>query len=289
MKPIFQKLAPSASHSIIYKGSPHFIIPWHFHPEIEILYVLKSSGKCYIGDSINNFAEGDICIIGENVPHWWKGNNSPSGTRETLNPKALVIQFNKEIFDSNVFSLPEMSNVIKLLHRSRRGMMFSGKSRKKLGCQVEKIFRLSGVKKITELMLLLDRMASSDEYKYLSSVGYSDIVNTFEFYRFNKVHEFIINNYTREIKLEEAANAANMCTTSFCRYFKKHTGKTFFSFLNEFRIGHACKLLQEENMTVSRACIQSGFNNLSHFNKQFRKIINHTPSEYQKEHSRVKF
>ncbi|NMC60509.1 MAG: helix-turn-helix transcriptional regulator, partial [Candidatus Methanofastidiosa archaeon] len=147
--------------------------------------------------------------------------------------------------------------------------------------QVKKIFQLSGIQRITELIMLLDHMAQTSECQYLSSLGYSKIVNTYDFFRFNKIHEYIIKNFERPIKLEEVASAVNMCPTAFCRYFKNHTGKTFFRFLNEFKIGHACKLLAEEKMSVSRACLESGFNNLSHFNEQFKKIVKVTPSEYQ--------
>jgi len=289
VKPIFQQLAPTSSQSIIFLDEeiPHFTVPWHFHPEIEILYVLKSSGKSYIGDSINNFTEGELCIIGENVPHWWKSHDYFMTNNASLNTKALVIQFRKDIFDSRFFQLSEMSKIKNLLERSRRGIVFSDDSREQLGKKIKYIFRLTGIKRITELIVLLDEMANTNEFRYLSSIGYSDIMKTFDFQRFNKVHEYIIKNFTGEIKLEQAAEAAHMCPTAFCRYFKKRTGKTFFAFLAEFRIGHACKLLQEENMTVARACIESGFNNMSHFNKQFKRIVHITPSEYQEAYSGV--
>lgn len=288
MKPIFQKLAPSPSQSIFFINEqiPHFTVPWHFHPEIEILYINKSSGKSYVGDSINSFSKGDLFIVGENVPHWWKSHESYMKVRSAINTEALIIQFKKNCFGSVFCNLPEMSKITGFLERTSRGLRFYGNSLEKLGKQVKKIFRLSGVKRITELIMLLDNMANTNEYKYLSSVGYSDIVNKFDFHRFNKIHEFIISNYTSEIKLEDVAEAAHMCPTAFCRYFKKCTGKTFFTFLTEFKIGNACKLLQEENMTVARACIESGFQNLSHFNKQFKKIIGLTPSEYRKEYSK---
>ena len=120
---------------------------------------------------------------------------------------------------------------------------------------------------------------------YSNTFGYSKIINTFDFHRFNKIHEYIIHNFLRPIKLEEVSDAVCMSPTAFCRYFKKRTGKTFFTFLNEFRIGHACKLLTEKKMSVSRACIESGFNNLSHFNELFKKIVRHTPSQFQKAHA----
>lgn len=282
MKPFFQKLESLPSQSVIFfdEEKPHFTVPWHFHPEIEILYVVKSSGTSYVGDGIRRFTDGEISIIGENVPHWWKSDQKYFESKTKGGMKALIIQFDKEIFNLNFINLPEMSSIKELLVKAQRGMQFSGKSRKMFGEQIVKIFQLSGINRITELILLLDMMANTKEYKYHSSIGYSKSINTFDFYRFNKIHEHIILNLTKPIRLEEVADIANICPTAFCRYFKKHTGKTFSSFLNEIRIGNACRLLLTDNITISGASLESGFNNLSHFNEQFKRVMKITPTAY---------
>lgn len=282
MKPIYQKLVALPTESVIFfdEEKPHFTVPWHFHPEIEILFVIKSSGTSYVGDGIHRFTEGEISIIGENVPHWWKSDRKYFDGKVTTGIKAYIIQFKKEIFDTNFINMPEMNSIKEFLEKSQRGIQYFGKSRKLLGEQVIKIFKLTGIKRITELILLLDMMANTKEYKYHASIGYSKIINTYDFYRFNKIHEHIIHNFTKPIKLEDVANKVNICPTAFCRYFKKHTGKTFFSFLNEIRIGHACKLMLEDNISISRASLESGFNNLSHFNDQFKRVMNLTPTGY---------
>lgn len=286
MKPFFQKLETPSDESILFidEEIPHFIIPWHYHPEIEILYVVKSTGTSYIGDSINNFSEGEISIIGENIPHWWRSDPSYVENRDALNTKALIVQFRRDILFSNLFKLPEMRQIRGLIERSQRGIQFTGHSRNLFGKHMKRIFRLSGIRRITELIIMLDAMASSSEYKYLSSVGYSKIINTYDFQRFNKIHEYIIRNFQNPITLDQMASHVSMSSTAFCRYFKKRTGKTFFSFLNEFRVGHACKLLLERKISVSRVCFESGFNNMSHFNEQFKKIVHRTPTQYQLEH-----
>lgn len=283
MKPFFQKLASLPEHSVIFLDQeiPHFTVPWHFHPEIEILLVVKSSGTVYVGDGINRFTEGEISIIGESLPHWWKSDPTYVENKNHINTKALVIQFNKEIFHSNFINLPEMAPIKSLLDRSQRGIRFLDKSRENLGKQVKKIFRMKGIDRITELIKLLNQMAVTTEYGYHSSVGYSKMINTYDFYRFNKVHEYIIRNFNRTIKLEDVSQMVNMSPTAFCRYFKKHTGKTFIQFTTEFKVGQACKFLSEDKMNISRACFESGFNNLSHFNEQFKKIVHLTPTEYK--------
>ncbi len=282
MKPFFQKLESLPSQSVIFfdEEKPHFTVPWHFHPEIEILYVVKSSGTSYVGDGIRRFNDGEISIIGENVPHWWKSDKKYFGGKSGSGMKALIIQFNREIFNTNFINLPEMTSIKEFLDKSQRGIQFSGKSRKIFGDQIVKIFELSGIRRITELILLLDMMAGTKEYKYHASLGYSKTINTFDFYRFNKIHEHIILNLNKPIKLDDVAGIANICPTAFCRYFKKHTGKTFSSFLNEIRIGHACRLMLTENITISTASLESGFNNLSHFNDQFKRVMKMTPSAY---------
>lgn len=283
MKPFYQKLATAPAQSIIFLDEeiPHFTVPWHFHPEIEILLVIKSTGTTYIGDDISRFNEGEISIIGENIPHWWKSDAIYVENKNTLNTKAHVIQFRKDIFDSNFINIQEMAQIKNLLERSQRGIQFLDNTRLKLGKRMKKIFKLSGLKRVTEFMILLDEMANTSEYRYHSSPGYSKIVNTYDFYRFNKIHEYIIRNFDHPIKLEDVASKVSMSPTAFCRYFKKHTGKTFILFLTEFKVGHACKLLAEEKMSISRACFESGFNNLSHFNVQFKKIVKLTPTEYK--------
>lgn len=282
MKPFFQKLESSPSQSVIFfdEEKPHFTVPWHFHPEIEILFVVKSSGTSYVGDGIRRFTDGEISIIGENVPHWWKSDRKYIDSRSKSGMKALIIQFNKEIFQTRFIDLPEMAPIKEMLEKSQRGIQFTGKSRKIFGEQIMRIFGLSGLNRITELILLLDMMASTKEYRYHASLGYSRSINTFDFYRFNKIHEHIILNLTKPIRLEEVADIANICPTAFCRYFKKHTGKTFSAFVNEIRIGHACRLMLNENITISGASLESGFNNLSHFNDQFKRVMKITPSAY---------
>jgi len=287
MKPFYQKLVPEPENSVLFidEEIPHFTVPWHFHPEIEILLVVKSIGTVYVGDGINRFSEGEISIIGENIPHWWKSDPIYLEKKGALNTKALIIQFNKEIFESKFINLPEMAAIKNLLERSQRGIQFLGKTREDLGKQVKKMFRTDGIIRVTELILLLNQMANSTEYHYHSSVGYSQLANSYDFYRFNKVQEYIIRNFNQSIKLDEVADIVSMSPTAFCRYFKKHTGKTFVEFVTEFKIGQACKFLSEEKMTVSRACFESGFNNLSHFNEQFKKIVHLTPTEYKAAYS----
>ena len=221
MKPFFQKLASLPTKSVIFfnEERPHFTVPWHFHPEIEILFVVKSSGTSYVGDGIHRFTEGEISIIGENVPHWWKSDPKYMDGKDTTGIKVLIIQFNKKIFDPNFISLPEMKAIKEFLEKAQRGIQFLSKSSKALGEQITKIFQLSGIQRITELILLLEMMSGTKDYKYHASVGYSRTINTYDFYRFNKIHEHIILNFNKPIKLEDVANTVNISPTAFLQVF----------------------------------------------------------------------
>jgi AraC-like DNA-binding protein len=282
MKPFYQKLHPASEQSFIFyeEELPHFTVPWHYHPEIEILLVVQSTGISYIGDSINTFGPGDVCLIGESLPHWWKNDNKYLEGSSNTSMIAHVIQFRKDVF-MQFIDLPEMAPIRLLLERSRCGIRFLGNSRIKIGKMIQKIFRENGLKRISGLLLLLETMSNEEEFEYLASSGFSKSVNTSDFQRFNAVYEYIIHNFTRSITLEDIARKACMTPPAFCRYFKRRTGKSFSVFLYEFRIGHANRLLAETDMKISTIAHECGFNNLSNFNQQFKKITSCTPQEYR--------
>jgi len=282
MKPIYQKLLPSSEQSFIFyeEELPHFIVPWHYHPEIEILLVVKSTGTSYIGDSIKTFGPGDVCLIGESLPHWWKSDNEYLEEGSNLNMNAHVIQFRQDVL-LQFITLPEMAPIRLLLERSQRGIRFTGNSRVKIGNMIQQIFQENGLKRISGLLLLLETMSNEEEFEFLASSGFSKSIYTSDFERFNTVYEYIIENFTRPIKLEDVAQQAYMAPTAFCRYFKKRTGKSFSVFLYEFRIGHANRLLVETDIKISTIAHECGFNNLSNFNQQFKKVTGYTPQEYR--------
>lgn len=283
MKPFYQKLVPETNQSFIFyqEELPHFNVPWHFHPEIEILMVVKSTGTSYIGDSIHAFDEGDVCLIGENLPHWWKSDNKYLETESGLNMKAHIIQFHNEMFGPQLISIPEMAPIRHLIERSQQGIRFLGNSRLRIGRIMSKILKNNRLKRISGLFYLLEIMASETEFEYLASAVFSNQIHTADFQRFNKIHEYILQNFSNPIRLEDIAEKAHMTPSSFCRYFKKRTDKSFSTFLNEIRIGHANRLLVQSNNKVVDIAHECGFNNISHFNEQFKRITTLTPQEYR--------
>lgn len=284
MKPLYQKLIKHDKKSIIFMEEElaHFVVPWHFHPEIEILLILESSGTTYIGEGFTSFQEGDVAIIGENTPHWWKSDDSIVAD-ENLRMQSLIIQFPKEIFVNKGYSLPYMDEIVDLISRSERGIWFTGESKKRVAAALRELFTKEGIARVTDLILLLDQMSKEQEYEYISAGDSTININMSDFERFNKVHGYIIRHFRRRITLEEVARLAKISPTAFCRYFKSHTGKTLACFINEFRVEHACKLLKESDMPVSKIASDCGFNNMSNFNEQFRKMTGTTPVKYRKQ------
>ena len=260
---------------------PHFYPLWHFHPESEIMLLNKSIGTQYVGDAIENFKTGDVVLLGPNIPHVWRNSQEHFVEGANLVAEATVIYFREERFGSDFLALPEMSDINKLLTIAQRGVRFEGKTNFVLAEKIHAMTRKEGSNRVIGLLSLLSYMANQCNYRPISSLSYIPRVDESDFGRFNMVLAYLMNNFSKKIKLDEIAGVANMTPTAFCKYFKSRTNKTFVRFLNEIRIGHACKLLMEKEKGPSEICYESGFNNLTNFHIQFKKIKNMTPLEYQ--------
>jgi AraC-like DNA-binding protein len=285
MKPMFQELPfPIDSHIHYYiEDLPHFIVPWHYHPAIEIMYIIRGTGTRFVGDHLEGYVEGDVCMIGPQLPHEWRNDQIYFNEKLNLRATCICLFFKKEIFEPNLIRLPEMANIRSLIERSRRGIKFVGESKKKIANFIELSARNTGAQKVTELITLLEMMATSEEYEVLAGVGFTESVNSDDFERFNKVYKYLVANFTTPIKLGDVAALVGLTPTAFCRYFKERTKKTFVEYLNDMRIGHAKKLLIEGKKKISTISMESGFNNLSNFICRFKKSTNMLPSDFQKE------
>lgn len=289
MKLLYQDLPFPINSQIHYyiEDLPHFTVPWHFHPAIEIMYITSGNGIRFVGDHIESYSEGDLCIIGPNLPHEWRNNKSFFDKKSDSHATCICLFFKREMFDSNFIRLHEMSNIRNLIERSRRGIKFTGASSREIALLIEQSANYSGVQKVISLISILELMATSNEYEMLSSIGFVENVYSDDFERFNKVYNYLVKNFNQTIRLEDAASLAGLSPTAFCRYFKERTKKTFVQYLNEMRIGYAKKLLIEDKMKISTICLEAGFNNTSNFISQFKKVTGMLPSDYQKEHGAI--
>lgn len=285
MKPLYQELPfPIDSHIHYYiEDLPHFIVPWHYHPAIEIMYITRGIGTRFVGDCIEQYEEGDVCMIGPNLPHEWRNDDAYFDKESGLRATCICLFFKREIFDPNFIRLPEMNNIRDLIERSQRGLKFTGNSKLEITRFIRSSVNDVGVRKVTNLLTLLELMATSTEYELLASVGFTNSVNSEDFERFNKVYKFLVKNFATSIRLEEVSTLVGLTPTAFCRYFKERTKKTFVEYLNEMRIGYSKKLLLENKMKISTISGEVGFPNLSNFISQFKKVTGMSPSQFQKQ------
>jgi AraC-like DNA-binding protein len=287
MLPVFQKIEANINHSfyVEHMNFPYFPNPLQFHPDIEILLVVKGTGTRFIGDSIDRFGPGDVIMIGQNVPHVWYSDEKYTRENSDLSTEIIFILFKTEIFGEQFWNLPELKNILKLIQSSRRGIKLTGKTRSEVISLMNLISNSVGLSRVTLLFSILDIISTKKEYHFLASPVVQNGINYNDPERLNKVYQYVINNYQQNIALEKAASIASMSVPAFCRYFKKRTNKTFIRFLNEIRIAFACRYLIEEDFTVSRTAYICGFTNVSFFIKQFKKITGFTPLNYKKKFS----
>jgi AraC-like DNA-binding protein len=282
MKPQLLKIQNPIGSSFNYFDQvvPNFPTPWHYHPELEIVMMLESEGYKYIGSSITRFAPGDLVLIGPYLPHFYKNDAPYHEEGSNLKAHSAVIHFEEDFIGKEFLEKPESVNLQKLFKRSKHGIQFSSKISAKLKDDFLNLANLQGMPRLLAFIKILETLSTTTEYHFLTSDPLV-ITNSADSDRMKRVFEYVMNNFQQTISLEEIASIANMSESAFSRYFKKRTRKTFTSFLNEIRIEHACKLLQYDNMSVSEISYESGFTNLSNFNRQFKAFKKQTPLAYR--------
>ena len=253
------------------------IFYWHFHPEYEIVYVETPVGFRHIGDHISKYSESDLALIGPNIPHL----NFDYGVKTIV--ETVVVQMKEDFLGREFLSLPEMSAIKNLFYKAKNGLAFYGETKKLAG---EKLKRLNTLPHFQQLLLLLEIFQLLGESKEADTLNAKPIASASllkEQQRIHKVYHFIETNYQKEIDVNEVAELCNLTTAAFCRYFKKSTHYTFTDFLNHFRINQSKKILMQDK-TVTEACYESGFENISYFNKTFKKFTGENPSVFRKKH-----
>jgi AraC-like DNA-binding protein len=261
----------------------HFDPVWHAHYEYQLFVVLKGHGTRFIGDSIKTFQSGELIFTGPHLPHIWRSDEAYFSGNSNLHTEGIVIYFNANFLGDQMLEKEEMVAMKKLFARSKRGLEFYGAKKNLVIAMIEELTRLQGIPSVIQLLKILDMLASSKEYHYISSRGYDEILNQNETDRLNMVYEYVLKNFRQKIALEELAELLHMTPTSFSRYFSMRNNKPFSRFISEIRIKHACKLLTETENTIEQICYECGFNTLSNFNRQFREIMLKKPSKYKKE------
>lgn len=284
MKPILRKFSPTDSQSFYVQRvrGRDMENPWHYHPELEIVYIKRSAGSTAVGDYIGNFESGDVFMYGANLPHTTVHEPHYLQARKNAG-EAITIHFLPHSIGKDFFSTPEMNAVHKLMHVTAcRGIILKGKLRDRVIRYMEEIPDLGPGKKMIFLLMILDEIAHSNEIHTLAGKGYSYSSNEHDNYRLKAVYDFTFTNYHRQIYIEELAQITHLTKQSFCRFFKTTNRKTYFQFLMEVRIGQACRLLADEKLLMTDIISRCGYNNMAHFIRQFKKVTGKNPLQYKK-------
>ncbi|NCD69063.1 AraC family transcriptional regulator [Mucilaginibacter agri] len=283
MKAILKKTTTTPDHSFnIHKDvGAEMLSSWHYHPEVELLVIKRSSGTCLIGDYVGPFKNNDVYLLGSNLPHTFRHERKYLHRTDEKIGESVVILFEPEMLGNTFLNLPEAKFIQRAVDASKLGLRIKGEARKKIAKIAEEMLTESPAKRMIHLLSALEIISSTQEYETISSNGFFHEVNNLDKSRINKIFEYTFNNFQRKILVEDVAALIAMGKHSFCRYFKAKTKKTYLDFLIEVRIGHACRLLVEQDMNVAEIGYACGYNNISHFYHQFKAITNKHPLEYR--------
>lgn len=283
MKPVLILIDSTTNQSISIRRylEPKFQNPWHFHKEIELVLILKGKGTCFIGDYIGNFCPGDLILLGNNLPHMLKNRIELEETENVINAEAIVIHFSEYFIGKDYLQTPEMQPLMDLLSQAKRGIKVSGSITAEIAESMNTMLTQTPFQRIIELLNILQEIAEGPKLKLLSTISFLKEINKTQNSKLDRVYEFVMNNFSCPISLDEISDIAYMNKTAFCKYFKDRTNKTFNQFLTEIRINYAKRLLMEGDRQIAEIAYECGYNNLSNFNRQFRKLNNTTPGSFQ--------
>ncbi|PUB32970.1 AraC family transcriptional regulator [Elizabethkingia sp. YR214] len=281
MKVSFERIIPSEKSSFrtLHNNSPISEFKWeyHYHPEIELVCVISGSGTRHVGYHKSNYTNGDLVLIGSNIPHSGFGLNSVDPHEE------IVLQFREDILH---FPQQETETraVKDLLERSKYGILYSTDTKKALLPKLKKLLESEGYKRYLLLLEILFELSMCEEYELLNKEIMPYTIISKNKTRLENIFTYVEHHYDKEINIEDIAKLANLTLPAFCNFFKKATHITFTEFVNRYRINKAC-LLMVQDKTISECSYSCGFNNVTYFNRMFKKYTNKTPSEFIRSNS----
>jgi len=278
-KPTLEKISPNFGSSVFVKKSTSEDNDqkpfWHFHPEMELIYVDKGQGKRHIGNHLSYFNNSQLILIGSNLPH------NGFTDRLTQQGTEVLVQFKPGFLGDSFFDIPEMSRIHTLFERAKNGIIFKPETKRHVGKKIQKLNDVDGLDRIVLLLKILQKLAEAKDYEILNADGFVFETELQDSAKIDIIYKHINNNFQNHISLDEIAEKASMTVPAFCRYFKKSTGKTFTKLVNEYRIVHATKLLSESQSSIADVAFECGFNNFSHFNKLFKEFTGKSASKYR--------
>ena len=286
MRAQFEKILPpeSSSFNAFAYEIEEFDSPWHYHPEYELTYIISSHGVRYTGNSFENFEEDDLVLLGPNLPHCWKNTGHQSGKAS-----AIVIHWDDHLLGSDWLKQHEFGSIRKLLQQSSHGLKFDTDAAVRLKEQLQALLELSPFQKLIGFLGILNELALSRQVRVLCDRGFHDELDYEDHERINHVFQYVRKNYRQKIRLASVASETHMTEESFSRFFSKLMNKPFFSFLNEYRINAACKMLIESDIAITQVSYACGFESLPFFYRQFKRYRGNSPRQYRSAYRRMNF
>jgi AraC-like DNA-binding protein len=288
MKPFYTKATTDFDNSITvrYDEMPRFYPHWHYHDEYELVYIHKSAGIRYVGDSICPYLPGDLVLLGSRLPHIWVNKQDESNADENQ-AVATVIHFQRKFVHNEFFSLPLMERIRNLFLLSARGIRLIDFL--KIEESLDRIQTCQSTDKMMAILDLLNQLGKHPNTEFLSSNEYRTVAGAGDQRndRLSKVHDYLVQHFKEKITLTELASIARMTPPAFCNYFKSKNRKTVFNYINDLKIGYSRQLLIETDLNIDQIAFESGFNNTTFYNRKFKEKMTMTPREYRRQFDNV--
>lgn len=270
---------PDKSFIAYYETQP--FSRWHHHPEYELVLIVKGRGKRMVGDHIDRFEENDLVLVGQYLPHEWLCDEEFYNSPEGFQGVGIVYQFLNDFMGPEFFDIPEHRSLKFLLDESSRGIEFFDATKEKIISIMLNNYKLDGTERLYSLFSIFNILSKTNDYKLLASPGFTEPIHSTLNDPMQKALEYILQHFQERVSIKEMIGITNMSNTAFSQAFKKSYRMTFKEYLLKIRIGYACKLLNDASLNISQIGYNCGFENMSNFNRQFRKLKGMTPSEYQ--------
>jgi len=263
--------------TIFSRVKKEFSFPLHYHEELELNLIINARGaRRIVGDHIDSIDDLELVLVGPNVYHAWFTHHCQS--REI---REVTIQWHKDLFDDKLLRRNQLSFIRSMIERSQKGILFSKETITALAPRILSLNQKSGFDSVLELLSILHDLSTSRNMRTLSDGSFNNQHFTYNSRRIEKAFEYMNNNYDKPITLGEVAKLVSMTEVSFSRFIKKRTGNTFIDSLNEIRLGHASRLLIDTTHSIAEVSYHCGFNNISNFNRIFKKKKTCTPREFR--------
>jgi AraC-like DNA-binding protein len=275
----FEKISPDAGSSFHLMINPRLndFFFWHFHPEIELVFIENASGTRHVGDHISRYEESDLVMIGSYIPHL----NFDYGVKTAYEKTVLHIQH--DFLKGAMNETPELFRIRELFKRAEHGIVFGATTKTLIGERFKKLYKLSQFNQFLEIISLLDSLSISNDFTLLHEKPFQNQYNKKEQQRLSVIYDYIDKHYNEKITITDMASLVNLSKESFCRYFKKMTKLPFIEFLNHYRVNQAKRLLRLD-LNITEVCYASGFEGLSYFNRTFKKYTGESPSSFRKKY-----